>query len=65
VNAVITNAVIQAYRFALDPTPAQDAVLRFGIAGAAVRVQLGPGAGEAGDGAADGGKRPTASEKRS
>ena len=27
-NAVIHNAVIQAYRFALDPTPAQDAVLR-------------------------------------
>jgi len=28
VNAVIHNAVIRAYRFALDPTPAQDAVLR-------------------------------------
>ena len=27
-NAVIHNAVIRAYRFALDPTPAQDAVLR-------------------------------------
>ena len=27
-NAVIHNAVIQAYRFALDPTPEQDAVLR-------------------------------------
>ena len=40
-NAVIHNAVIQAYRFALDPTPEQDAVLRSHCGGQRYAVNWG------------------------
>ena len=46
--------VIQAYRFALDPTPAQEAGAAVALRRAAVRLQLGPGPDQGEPGAAGG-----------
>jgi putative transposase len=48
----VTTTVVQAYRFAVDPTPTQEAVLRSPLRGAAVRGQLGPRAGDGEPGSA-------------